>query len=393
MKKHTENRLEDAIVDSLVSSSGYVLGCSEDFNAERALEPGRVLEFLKSTQPKAVQSLQSIHGDQTDSVILESLCAEIEIKGVLKVLREGFKCYGRKLFMAYFAPSNHMNSELLDLYQKNILSVTHQLLFEATHEKSLDIVLFLNGIPLVTAELKNPLTGQTVEDAKRQYMTDRDPRKPIFAFRKRALVHFAVDPDLVFMTTRLDGDRTVFLPFNQGCDHGAGNPPPKDGAYRTSYLWREIWQRDSLLDIIGRYMHLQVTDKRIVTDKGIKKIHQETMIFPRYHQLDAVRKLLAHVKTHGAGHNYLVQHSAGSGKSNSIAWLAYRLSSLHTGQDEKIFDSVVVVTDRRVLDRQLQDTIFQFDHKSGVVQKIDENTRQLAEALASQTPIIITTLQ
>lgn len=393
MKKHTENRLEDAIVDSLASSSGYVLGRSEDFSAERALEPGRVLEFLKSTQPKAVQSLQSIHGDQTDTVILESLCAEIEIKGVLKVLREGFKCYGRKLFMAYFAPSNHMNSELLDLYQKNILSVTHQLFFEATHEKSLDIVLFLNGIPLVTAELKNPLTGQTVEDAKRQYITDRDSREPIFAFRKRTLVHFAVDPDLVFMTTRLDGDRTVFLPFNQGCDHGAGNPPPKDGAYRTSYLWREIWQRDSLLDIIGRYMHLQVTDKRIVTDKGIKKIHQETMIFPRYHQLDAVRKLLAHVKTHGAGHNYLVQHSAGSGKSNSIAWLAYRLSSLHTDQDEKIFDSVVVVTDRRVLDRQLQDTIFQFDHKSGVVQKIDENTRQLAEALASQTPIIITTLQ
>ena len=393
MKKHTEARLEDAIVDYLVSSAGYVQGYSENYDAETALELGKVLEFLQATQLKVYQALESIHGSNTGKVILESLFAEIETKGVLKVLRQGFKCYGRKLNMAYFAPSNRMNPESWDLYHKNIVSVTRQLFYGVNHHKSLDVVLFLNGIPFVTIELKNPLSGQTVEDAKRQYATDRDPRELIFAFQKRTLVHFAVDPDLAFMTTKLAGDHTFFLPFNLGCEHGAGNPPAQDGGYRTSYLWREVWQRDSLLDIVGRFIHLQVEDKRIVTDKGVKTIHKEEMIFPRYHQLDVVRKLLRHASQHGSGRNYLVQHSAGSGKSNSIAWLAHRLSSLHNEQGEKIFNSVVVVTDRRVLDQQLQDTIFQFEHKAGVVQKIDENTRQLAEALASSTPIIITTLQ
>ena len=206
-------------------------------------------------------------------------------------------------------------------------------------------------------------------------------------------MHFAVDPDLAFMTTRLSGNQTFFLPFNLGCNGGAGNPPAADGGYRTSYLWREVWQRDSLLDILGRFMHLQVEDKRIPTDKGIKKIRKETMIFPRYHQLSVVRSLINHTQQHGSGKNYLVQHSAGSGKSNSIAWLAHRLSNLHDDNDQKIYDSVVVVTDRRVLDQQLQNTIYQFEHKKGVVEKIDEDTRQLATALSTGTAIIITTLQ
>jgi len=392
-KKHTEERLEDAIVESLVSQGGYVQTDSGEFDADRALNPDRVLQFIKDTQPKVFQGLENIHGAETSTVVLDSLCKELELKGTLKVLREGFKCYGKKLKVVFFTPNNQMNPETLKLFGRNELSVTRQLHYNKTHNNSLDLALFVNGIPIVTAELKNPMTGQTVEHAKKQYKHDRDHRELIFDFKKRTLVHFAVDPNLVFMTTRLSGNQTHFLPFNKGCDKGAGNPPAAEGCYRTSYLWEEVLQRDSFLDILGRFMHLQVEEKRISTDKGIKKVRKEVMIFPRYHQLDCVRKLIAHSKQHGSGRNYLVQHSAGSGKSNSIAWMAHRLSCLHDDSDEKIFDSVVVVTDRRVLDRQLQDTIFQFEHKQGVVQKIDEDSKQLANALASGTPIIITTLQ
>jgi len=392
MKKHTEDRLEDAIVHYLTTHGGYVHD-ELKFYPNCALKRDRVINFIQDAQKKTWDALYLIHKENTESIILDSLCKEMDTKGVLKVLRHGFKCYGRKIHMAFFAPNNTMNPELWDLYKKNDLSVTRQLYYSDQHKKSLDIVLFLNGIPIVTAELKNPLSGQTVENAKHQYKEDRDHRELMFEFKKRTLVHFAVDQDLVFMTTRLAGNKTYFLPFNLGCNGGAGNPPAADGGYRTAYLWQEVWARDSILDILGRFMHLQVEEKRIVTDTGIKKIRKEVMIFPRYHQLDSVRKLIHHTRSAGVGHNYLVQHSAGSGKSNSIAWLAHRLSSLHSEEDQKIFDSVVVVTDRIVLDQQLQDTIYQFDHKQGVVQKIDEDTKQLATALATGTPIIITTLQ
>lgn len=399
MKKHTEARLEDAIVDQLCSVGGYSFvdyregPARNRYDRLRALDPVLVLEFITVTQPKPWQSLNAIHGAETGKVVLDHLVKELDTKGMLKVLRQGFKCYGKKLRVAVFAPNNRMNPETLDLVEKNRLTVTRQLFYGETHARSLDLVLFLNGLPLVTAELKNPLSGQTVEDAKKQYKKDRDARELIFEFKKRALVHFAVDQDQVFMATRLSGDKTYFLPFNLGNHGHAGNPPAADGGYRTAYLWREVWQRDSLLDIFGRFMHLQVEEKRILSDEGIKKISKETMIFPRYHQLDAVRRLVAHAQTYGPGRNYLVQHSAGSGKSNSIAWLAHRLSSLHDAEDRKVFDSAIVVTDRRVLDQQLQNTIYQFEHKQGVVQKIDEDTRQLVQALASGTPIIITTLQ
>lgn len=399
MKKHTEARLEDAIVDSLARNGGYVFvdyhkgEAAGRYDKARAMDPALVLGFIQATQPKLWNSLQAIHRDETAKVVLDHLGKELDTKGMLKVLRQGFKCYGKKLRVAVFAPNNRLNPDTLTLYGQNVLSVTRQLFYSDAHTKSLDLVLFLNGLPIVTAELKNALTGQTVEDAKTQYKKNRDPRELLFEFKKRALVHFAVDPDQVLMTTRLSGDKTHFLPFNLGNGGHAGNPPALDGGYRTAYLWREVWQRDSLLDILGRFMHLQEDEKRIFTDEGIKKITRETMIFPRYHQLDAVRRLVAHAQDHGPGRNYLVQHSAGSGKSNSIAWLAHRLSCLHDAQDKKVFDTVVVVTDRQVLDTQLQDTIYQFEHKQGVVQKIDEDTRQLAQALAGGTPIIITTLQ
>jgi type I restriction enzyme, R subunit len=393
MNKHTERKLEDAIEYCLHNEHGYEKGQSKEFDSELALEPKRLINFIKTTQKKVWVNLENIHGAATEKIVLETLSKELNIKGMLKVLRHGFKCYGKKLRVAVFPPNNKKNPDTWALYDENILSVTRQLYYSNKHTKSLDMVIFLNGLPLITAELKNPLSGQTVEDAKKQYKRDRDHNELIFEFKKRALVHFAVDQDQVFMTTRLSGDKTFFLPFNLGYNRGAGNPLAADGGYKTSYLWNEVLSRDSLLDILGRFMHLQVEEKRILTDKGIKKITKETMIFPRYHQLDAVRKLVMHSKNHGSGHNYLVQHSAGSGKSNSIAWLAHRLSSLHDESDSKIFDSVVVVTDRRVLDQQLQNTIYQFEHKKGVVQKIDEDTRQLVEALSSGTPIIITTLQ
>lgn len=400
MKKHTEARLEDAIIDHLISEDAYIfVDYREKGNAPyrydrvRALDPVLVLNFIRDTQEKTWKSLAAIHKAETDKIVLDHLGKELETKGILKVLRQGFKCYGKKLRVAFFAPSNRMNPDMLALYAKNVLSVTRQLFYGETHSKSLDLVLFLNGLPIATVELKNPLSGQTVVDAMKQYKTKRDHRELIFDFKKRTLVHFAVDQDQVFMTTRLSGDKTHFLPFNLGNHGHAGNPPAADGGYRTAYLWREVWQRDSLLDILGRFMHLQEEEKRILTDEGIKKITKETMIFPRYHQLDSVRKLVSHAQAHGAGRNYLIQHSAGSGKSNSIAWLAHRLSNLHDAADKKIFDSVIVVTDRLVLDQQLQNTIYQFDHKQGVVQKIDEDTRQLVQALATGTPIVITTLQ
>ncbi len=392
-RKHIEERFEDAIIDSLISDGGYIQGESKDYDCVRAVEPQKVIQFIIETQPKIWNILKNIHQDNTEKIVLDSLCKEMDTKGVLKVIRNGFKCYGRKLKVAVFAPNNKMNPETLELYSKNILSVTRQLYYSDKNKNSLDLVLFLNGIPLITAELKNPMTGQTVEDAKKQYKTYRDPRELVFDFKKRSLVHFAVDPNLVFMTTRLAGNKTYFLPFNLGSNSGAGNPSAINNGYSTGYLWKEVWQRDSLLDILGRFIHLQVEDKRILTDKGVKRIRKEMMIFPRYHQLDSVRKLVSHSKENGTGRNYLIQHSAGSGKSNSIAWLAHRLSSLHDENDNKIFDTVIVITDRRILDKQLQDTIYQFDHKQGVVEKITEDTKQLAKALATGTPIIITTLQ
>ena len=286
MNKHTEARLEDAIIDHLTTQGGYVFvdyreGEAKDrYDKARALDPALVLGFIQATQEKMWQSLEGIHKAETGKVVLDHLVKELETKGMLKVLRQGFKCYGKKLRVAVFAPNNRMNPDTLALYSKNVLSVTRQLYYGTEHSKSLDLVIFLNGLPIVTAELKNPLSGQKVEAAKRQYKKDRDHRELLFDFTKRTLVHFAVDQDQVLMTTRLSGDKTHFLPFNLGNQGHAGNPPAADGGYRTAYLWREVWQRDSLLDILGRFMHLQVEEKRILTDEGSRKITKETMIFP-----------------------------------------------------------------------------------------------------------------
>jgi type I restriction enzyme R subunit len=390
--KHTERAFEDAIEHSLVTTGGWVAGDPKTFDRERALHPTDFLTFVQTTQTDLWDDLRKQHGESLDAGVLDAITKSLESRGVLDVLRHGFKFYGKKIDCAYFRPAHGLNSDILAKYAQNRLVATRQVHFapadDKDEDKSLDLMLSLNGLPIATAELKNPLTHQTVHHAIDQYRR-RDARHALFQFKKRALVHFAVDPDLVYMTTRLAGEGTTFLPFNRGAADGGGGNPVHPSGYRTAYLWEEVWQRDSFLDIVGRFIHAMKEEKL----RGGKKVEEEKVVFPRYHQLDAVRKLEAAARVDGPGASYLIQHSAGSGKSNSIAWLAHRLASLHDAKDRKVFDSVVVITDRRVLDKQLQDNIYQFEHKQGVVAKIDEHSDQLAQALTSGTQIVITTLQ
>lgn len=389
---HKEIDFENDIEQALISSGGYCKGDAHGYDADMALFPEEVVSFVQKTQPKIWARLTALDVNKAQAMLLDSLVKELAAKGTLAVLREGFKCVGKTVRLAYFAPNTGLDPASTERYADNRLTIIRQV---KTQSGAIpDIVLAVNGLPVVTLELKNPMsaTGWNVEHAKQQYRFERDPQELLFAFKQRCLVHFAVDTELVFMTTKLEGKDTFFLPFNKGNNKAAGNPGGK-GDVRTNYLWNDVLTRDSLMDILARFIHLDVEEKTVVTEKGLKRHRRETMIFPRYHQLDAVRELTDHAQKNGAGRNYLIQHSAGSGKSNSIAWLAHRLSSLHDVNNEKIFHSVVVITDRRVLDQQLQDTIFQFEHKLGVVQKIDENTQQLAKALSDGVPIIISTIQ
>jgi type I restriction enzyme R subunit len=387
MAKTKELHFEDAIEHHLATSGGWAKGARDGFDRKTALVAKDLFAFIESTQPELWMELRKHHQAGLEAAVVDTLVKALDTRGSLDLLRHGFKFFGRKIECAYFKPAHGMNPDVLARYAMNRLVVVRQLKFAPDEDKSVDMALFVNGFPIATIELKNQLTQQNVQDSIAQYRK-RDPRHALFQFKKRALVHFAVDPDLVYMATKLNGKDTVFLPFNRGAHGGGGNPEHSSG-YRTSYLWEEVLQRDSFLDILGRFIHVATEEKQVAGQTVVK----ETVIFPRYHQLDVVRKLDAMARNQGAGYSYLVQHSAGSGKSNSIAWLAHRLSSLHDDKDQRVFDSVVVITDRRVLDRQLQDTIYQFEHKQGVVRKIDEHSQQLADALTSGTPIIITTLQ
>lgn len=385
---HTELTFESAIEIALLESGGYKQGSSSKFDAQLGLFPSYIIEFLQLSQPTAWDKIANIHKDEVEKKVIQRLVKEIDLRGVLDVIRKGFTDYGVKFQMAYFKPETTLNPEADLQYRTNQLTVTRQLYYERVGKNSIDMVLSLNGLPIATIELKNQFSGQSVENAKKQYVYDREPNEPIFHFKKRTLVHFAVDTDEAYMTTKLDGKNTRYLPFNLGYNNGAGNPPNSNG-YRTSYLWEQVWARDSFMDIIGKFLHLSVSEYEI---NGVKK-KKETIIFPRFHQMQVVRKITEDAKINGAGKNYLIQHSAGSGKSNSIAWLSYRLSSLHDDSNNRIFDSVIVITDRKVLDSQLQNTIYQFEHKDGVVQKIDKDSQQLADSLSAGSNIIITTLQ
>ncbi|MDD3701436.1 MAG: type I restriction endonuclease [Bacteroidales bacterium] len=397
MNLTSENTFETALVQSLIEQGGYTEGNAPDYSPELGMFKNEVIQFLQGSQPRRWEKIAAIHGADTDNRVIQRLYKELDLRGSLDVLRNGFVDYGVRFQMAYFQPASGLNPDAVRLYNQNSLKVYRQIYYSTKNKNSVDIVLTLNGTPVATLELKNQFTGQNVGNALKQYSTTRDNREILFAFKKRCLVHFAIDQDEVFMTTRLDGSKTYWLPFNQGANNGKGNPPNPDG-YRTSYLWENILQKDSWMEIIQRFIHLQTEEITVELPmpggQSEKRIYKkEKLIFPRYHQLDAVRVIGESVLKVGVGKNYLIQHSAGSGKSNSIAWLAYRLSSLHNAMDERIFDSVIVVTDRRVLDQQLQDTIYQFEHKTGVVQKIDKDSTQLASALSYGTNIIITTLQ
>ncbi|NCB85137.1 MAG: type I restriction endonuclease subunit R [Bacteroidia bacterium] len=388
MSLTTEQTFETAIVESLVQYGNYTQGNAPDYSPELGMFKYEVIAFLQNTQPVAWEKITTVHGADVHNRVIQRLFKELDLRGSLDVLRNGFTDYGVKFRMAFFKPETGLNDETIEFYGKNQLKVIRQVYYSNKNKNSVDLVISLNGLPVATLELKNHFTGQTTDNAKKQYATTRDNKELLFAFKQRAMVHFAVDPDEVYMTTKIDGDRTYWLPFNKGCDNGKGNPQNPDG-YKTAYLWENILVKDSLMDILYRFVHLQVEEYEFEGQTRKK----EKIIFPRFHQLDAVRKITSDAKVNGAGKNYLIQHSAGSGKSNSIAWLAYRLSSLHNQLDERVFNSVIVITDRRVLDQQLQNTIYQFEHKTGVVQKIDQDSTQLANAIISGTHIIITTLQ
>lgn len=389
---HTEQHFENEIEHSLLTEGGYQQGLAKDYEKSTALFPADVVAFIQTTQPKLWARLEMLFKDKAQDELIKALNQELNIKGSLNVLRNGFRVANRTAKMAYFAPNSTLNETSQQQYDANIVKITRQVITE--YNERIDMVISVNGIPVSTIELKNEMsaTGWTVEDAKYQYRKERNPQGKLFEFKKRALVHFAVDTQEVYMTTKLEGENTRFLPFNRGFNDGKGNPPVENDV-RTAYLWREVLRKDSLMELIGRFLHLSREERKIRTDSGFRYITSESMIFPRFHQLDAVRKLITHTKTHGAGKNYLIQHSAGSGKSNTIAWLAHHLASLHNSEDEKIFNSVIIVTDRVVLDRQLQETVAQFEQTDGVVQKIDKDTHQLTAALAANVPIIITTIQ
>ena len=408
---HHESVFGDAIVASLVAN-GWAEGNRADYRAELGLDTAQLFTFVGATQADDWEELVVRCGSDRDAAqreFVKRLDRTIADDGLLNVLRKGFKVNGLRFRVAYFKPSFVESDAILADYRKNRLTVVRELEYatkQADRGHRLDLTLFLNGIPVATAELKNPLTGSGVEHAKDQYRTDRDPTELIFS--RRVVANFAVDPDLVFVTTELRGAQTRFLPFNTGsegpgCPGGAGNPPATGyGTYATSYLWEEIWQPDNWLDLLERFVHVH-------EDKRAGARTRKNLIFPRYHQWHAVKKLTAHAARHGAGHNYLVMASAGSGKSNTIAWLAHRLSSLHTPNDPAALDPAalaagtkpgspvfdkVIITDRRNLDAQLRDTVGSFEQTAGLVVKIDEKygakSEQLAKALSRESGKIVT---
>ena len=381
---------EDSAAYGAWSPGRYRKREDTDFDKATMLLPKDTLDFVMTTQPKEWERLFEHHGAGVKAKFLKRVSSEVEKHGLLHVLREGVKDSGCKFALAFYPPSSGLNKETTRLYEANVFSIVRQLHYSEHNNNSIDVVLFLNGLPIFTAELKNQLNGQTVEDAIKQYRIDRDPREPLLR-PGRVLAHFAVDTDYAHSTTELAGAKTTFLPFNQGYAGGAGNPPvpPTQSGYSTSYLWEYVWSKDSVLDLIQNFVHAVDVENDDGKPTGKKKL-----IFPRFHQLKAVRDLVDDARRTGTGEHYLIQHSAGSGKSNTIAWLAHRLTTLHDAEDKRVFDTIVVVTDRRVLDRQLQKTVRSFEKTAGLVENIDKGGgKHLKQALEEGKQIIVSTLQ
>lgn len=406
MHDESEKHFESEIEKYLISPEGGWLkaddsGYRNEMYRGMALDIITLTDFVRSSQPMAWRRFERMCNIDPVRQFYKAFDNAVKQYGLIRVLRHGFKHRGVQFTVCYFAPESTLNTLAVENYQKNVCQCIRQWHYSETNNNTVDMMLALNGIPIAAIELKNQLTGQSIDDAKRQWMYNRDPKEPCFGQDRRILAYFVVDLYNAAVATNLDREKTLFLPFNQGSngagrDGGAGNPSTEDGDYVTSYLWKEVWQKDKLLDIIQKFINVQKEEKKIRNPDGSQRIETKTkVIFPRYHQLDVVRKLVAHVRENGPGHNYLIQHSAGSGKSNSIAWTAYRMASLHNDINEPVFDSVIIVTDRRVLDQQLQNTISSFDHTLGSVVTIDEKktSRDLKNAINDGKRIIVSTLQ
>lgn len=402
----SEKRFEEFIESYLISEEGgWTKATDAGLRSEESrgmnLDIVTLTDFVKSTQPMAWKRFERMCTINPVRQFYKSFENAVTQDGLISVLRYGFKHRGVSFRVCYFKPESELNDLAVANYQKNICQCIRQWHYSEQNKNSIDMLLAVNGIPVIAIELKNQLTGQSVDDAKKQWAYNRNPKEPVFGFNKRILAYFACDLYNVYMTTRLEGPMTNFLPFNQGSngagrDGGAGNPPNPTGGYVTSYFWENVLQKDKLMDILQKFISYEKTEKKEIMPDGstnIKKI--EKIIFPRYHQLDVVRELVRHVRENGPGHNYLIQHSAGSGKSNSIAWTAYRMASLHDANNEAVYDSVIVVTDRRVLDQQLQATISSFDHTLGSVETIDDkkSSKDLLNAINKGKRVIVTTLQ
>ena len=385
----TEKRFEQDIETFMLSIEGGYTKTTDTYDANCGLYVDTLIKFIQNTQPKEWARFENANKVNPINKFIQAFNLACDEYGLLHILRYGFKHRGITFRVCYFKPESSLNQVAMANYEANIINCNRQWYYSADCRNSVDMVLVVNGIPVFAFELKNQYTGQTVDNAKRQWMYDRDPREICFQFNKRILTYFCIDHLEAWMATKLAGKETVFLPFNQGSngagnDGGKGNPANPDG-YPTAYLWEQVFQKDSMMDILQRFIHLNKKDN--------KKKH--SMIFPRYHQLDVVRKLIADVSKNGSGKNYLIQHSAGSGKSNSIAWTTYRLASLHNKDNKPIFSSVIVITDRTVLDAQLQATISSFDHTVGAIETIGEgkNSKDLRDAINNGIRIIVTTLQ
>lgn len=402
----SEKTFEEFIESYLISEEGgWTRATDAGLRSEESrgmnLDIVTLTDFVKSTQPMAWRRFERMCTINPVRQFYKSFENAVTQNGLISVLRYGFKHRGINFRVCYFKPESELNDLAVENYKKNVCQCIRQWHYSEQNTNSIDMLLALNGIPVIAIELKNQLTGQSVDDAKKQWAYNRNPKEPVFGFNKRILAYFACDLYDVYMTTRLDGPMTNFLPFNQGSngagrDGGAGNPPNPTGGYVTSYFWENVLQKDNLMDILQKFISYEKTEKKEVMPDGSTNIKKtEKIIFPRYHQLDVVRELVRHVRENGPGHNYLIQHSAGSGKSNSIAWTAYRMASLHDSNNEAVYDSVIVVTDRRVLDQQLQATISSFDHTLGSVETIDDkkSSKDLLNAINKGKRVIVTTLQ
>ncbi len=404
MADYNEYKFEQELCESLATSGWLYSKTDEGYDQELALYPADVIAWLSETQSDELAKLiktsdSSGAQDKARTALMQRLAKSLEQPlsqggGTLSVLRKGFKDGAAKFDMCQFKPADSLNAKTLDRYGKVRLRVMRQVHYSTKNRNSLDLVFFVNGIPVATLELKTDFT-QNVEDAKTQYKKDRNPKgEPLLTFGHRALVHFAVSNEEVYMSTKLAGDSTYFLPFNKGDDGRAGNPINLEGS-KTAYLWETVFQKDNWLQILGRFMHLSI--EQLIDPVTGEQSKRESLLFPRYHQWESVSKLIDSAKAEGPGHKYLIQHSAGSGKTNSIAWTAHQLSTLHGEDGKKVFDSVIVVTDRTILDDQLSSAIQQIDHKTGVVAAIDNKqgskSTALADALSANKPIIVVTMQ